>query len=43
MTKQLDTIDFLLEKYHIKDMNLWDNVNADLIITDPPFGIGKLS
>jgi len=39
MTKQLDTIDFLLEKYHIKDMNLWDNVNADLIITDPPFGI----
>lgn len=31
--------DTLLEKYIIKDMNDWDNVNADLIITDPPFGI----
>jgi len=39
MTKQIDTLNFLLEKYHIKDMNLWYNVNADLIITDPPFGI----
>ncbi|GIW67539.1 MAG: methyltransferase [Candidatus Parcubacteria bacterium] len=30
----------LIDKYHIKDMNDWYNVNADLIITDPPFGIG---
>jgi DNA modification methylase len=29
----------LLDKYHIKDMKSWKNVNADLIITDPPFGI----
>lgn len=29
----------LLDKYHIKDMKSWENVNADLIITDPPFGI----
>jgi len=29
----------LLDKYFIKDMNDWENVNADLIITDPPFGI----
>lgn len=29
----------LLEKYFIKDMNEWREVNADLIITDPPFGI----
>ena len=29
----------LLGKYFIKDMNDWENVNADLIITDPPFGI----
>jgi DNA modification methylase len=29
----------LLEKYKIKDMVDWENVNADLIITDPPFGI----
>jgi len=29
----------LLEKYQIKDMDSWENVNADLIITDPPFGI----
>ncbi len=32
-------IEKLLEKYFIKDMNEWYNVNADLIITDPPFGI----
>lgn len=32
-------IDTLLKKYEIKDMNDWDGVNADLIITDPPFGI----
>ena len=29
----------LLNNYHIKNMNSWKNVNADLIITDPPFGI----
>jgi DNA modification methylase len=29
----------LLEKYEIKDMNHWIDVNADLIIADPPFGI----
>ena len=29
----------LLRKYEIKDMNGWENVGADLIITDPPFGI----
>lgn len=32
-------IDHLLNRYHIKDMREWENVNADLIITDPPFGI----
>jgi DNA modification methylase len=32
-------IKYLLDKYFIKDMNEWENVNADLIITDPPFGI----
>jgi DNA modification methylase len=32
-------IKHLLEKYEIRDMNTWENVNADLIITDPPFGI----
>jgi site-specific DNA-methyltransferase (adenine-specific) len=29
----------LLERYQIKDMSSWDGVNADLVITDPPFGI----
>ena len=29
----------MLDKYVIKDMNDWAGVNADLIITDPPFGI----
>ena len=29
----------LLEKYGEKNMKDWENVNADLIITDPPFGI----
>jgi len=29
----------LLDKFEIRDMNSWENVNADLIITDPPFGI----
>lgn len=29
----------LLDKYTIKDMNAWTDVYADLIITDPPFGI----
>ena len=33
------TIKELLEKYQTKDMRTWENVNADLIITDPPFGI----
>jgi DNA modification methylase len=32
-------LDNLLNKYIIKDMNDWYDVNADLIITDPPFGI----
>ncbi|PJB22401.1 MAG: hypothetical protein CO114_00245 [Euryarchaeota archaeon CG_4_9_14_3_um_filter_38_12] len=29
----------ILEKYEIRDMNDWEDVNANLIITDPPFGI----
>ncbi|MCG2827079.1 MAG: site-specific DNA-methyltransferase [Thermoplasmatales archaeon] len=29
----------LLIKYEIRDMDDWENINADLIITDPPFGI----
>lgn len=29
----------LLEKYVIRDMNEWSGIDADLIITDPPFGI----
>ena len=29
----------LLDKYIIKDMNDWVDINSDLIITDPPFGI----
>jgi hypothetical protein len=29
----------LLSKFEIKDFNSWENVNADLIITDPPFRI----
>ena len=29
----------MLNKFEIKNMNVWKNVNADLIITDPPFGI----
>ncbi len=28
-----------LNRFKIKDMNEWSGVNADLIITDPPFGI----
>ncbi len=32
-------INQLLDKFFIKDMKDWINVNADLIITDPPFGI----
>jgi DNA modification methylase len=32
-------IEKLLDKYEIKDMKDWVDVNADLIITDPPFGI----
>ncbi len=34
-----ERIKTLLDKYLIKDMNEWDDVNADLIVTDPPFGI----
>ena len=37
--KNSEVIKNLLDKYFIKDMNEWKNVNADLIITDPPFGI----
>lgn len=36
---QTRTIETLLGKYEIKDMRDWKNTNADLIITDPPFGI----
>jgi len=32
-------LNVLLDRYKIKDMSSWENVNADLIITDPPFGI----
>ncbi len=32
-------IENLLKKFEIKDMNEWQGVNADLVITDPPFGI----
>ena len=32
-------IEELLKKFEIKDMSKWNNINADLIITDPPFGI----
>jgi predicted RNA methylase len=37
MNKNL--LDKILDNYIIKDMNDWKDVNADLIITDPPFGI----
>lgn len=37
--KKTDVIDELLNRYLIKNMNDWENVGADLIITDPPFGI----
>jgi len=29
----------ILDKFYIRNMNSWENINADLIITDPPFGI----
>jgi DNA modification methylase len=32
-------IEELLKRYEIKGMDSWKKVNADLIITDPPFGI----
>jgi len=38
--KESRVIKKLIDKYLIKDMNDWKGVNADLIITDPPFGIG---
>lgn len=34
-----EQITSLLDKYFIKDMNEWESIQADLIITDPPFGI----
>ncbi|MEM5812035.1 MAG: hypothetical protein QXG91_04860, partial [Candidatus Aenigmatarchaeota archaeon] len=37
--KGSNVIKVLLDKYFIRDMNEWKDVNADLIITDPPFGI----
>jgi len=37
--QQLSSVQNLLDKFKIKDINDWENVNADLIITDPPFGI----
>jgi len=37
--KKEKKISKILEKYKIKEMKKWENVNADLIITDPPFGI----
>jgi DNA modification methylase len=39
INKGPEIIEKLLDKYEIKDMNDWVDVNADLIITDPPFGI----
>lgn len=36
---QKEGLESLLQKYKIIDMNKWDGVNADLIVTDPPFGI----
>jgi DNA modification methylase len=39
INKESSIIEKLLDKYEIKDMNDWTDVNADLIITDPPFGI----
>jgi len=32
-------IDHLLDKFKIQDMNDWRGIKADLVITDPPFGI----
>jgi len=39
LVKGKERIKEILNKYVIKDMNDWFGVNADLIITDPPFGI----
>ncbi|MCD6080039.1 MAG: hypothetical protein J7J54_01135 [Candidatus Omnitrophica bacterium] len=39
LIKGKERIKEILNKYVIKDMNDWSGVNADLIITDPPFGI----
>jgi len=39
MHEYKDDFESLLDMYHIRDMVAWDNVNANLIITDPPFGI----
>ena len=36
---QEEKINKLLEKYQIRDMGEWENIKADLIIVDPPFGI----
>ena len=38
-TKRKKIPENLLDKYVVKDMNNWSGVEADLIITDPPFGI----
>ncbi|MCM8832268.1 MAG: hypothetical protein NC918_08770 [Candidatus Omnitrophica bacterium] len=39
VNKKINIVKELLDKYLIMDMNDWRDVNADLIITDPPFGI----
>lgn len=39
MENKKEIINKLLEKYEIRDMGSWENIDADLIITDPPFGI----
>lgn len=39
MENKQKIVEELLKKYKIKDMKDWERVNADLIITDPPFGI----
>jgi len=37
--KNRQEMDNLLGRYIIRDMNTWSAVGANLIITDPPFGI----
>jgi len=38
-TENKNIIDGLLDKFKIQDMNDWKGIKADLVITDPPFGI----